>query len=97
MSEIKKIVLDINGKEIELSLDEAKELQELLGDLFGEQKYISYPVYIQPTHQPIYPLTPWRQWETGYTVPTITSGATVTYSTTTGNTLDADFGTFTSE
>ena len=101
MSEIKKIVLEINGKEIELSIDEAKELQEMLGDLFGEQKYINvpqpypvaqpYPVYPTP---PIYPqpyYTPWRQWQTDY-YPNFTSGTTVTFSTTSTSSRDDDFG-----
>ncbi len=34
---VKRLVLNINGKEISLTLDEAKELSEVLGELFEEK------------------------------------------------------------
>jgi hypothetical protein len=57
MSKIKKIVLQIGEKEIELSLDEAKELKKILGDLFKEKE----TVYV-PSPYPVYPYFPniWR-------------------------------------
>jgi len=49
MSEIKKIVLEIGDKEIELTPDEAKELKDVLNNLFGEKDIVyipkPYPVY----------------------------------------------------
>ncbi len=37
---IKKIVFNVGGKTLELSKDEAKELKDILSDLFGEIKYV---------------------------------------------------------
>ena len=34
--EIKKIVLKLNDKEVSLTIEEAKKLKELLGELFGK-------------------------------------------------------------
>jgi len=57
---VSKIVLVVNGKEIELTIDEAKELNGMLGELFDQKEktivverhpYIpySYPyVYVKP-------------------------------------------------
>jgi len=43
---IKKVVLDLDGKEVELTLEQAKKLHELLNELCGEKKteYVPYPV-----------------------------------------------------
>jgi hypothetical protein len=47
-SEISKIVLDVNGKKIELSVEEAKELKDILGNLFGkveiQKEFVPYSV-----------------------------------------------------
>lgn len=47
-SVIKKIILEIKGKEISLTLEEAKELREELGKL-NEKEYIYNPTLI-PYH-----------------------------------------------
>lgn len=78
---VTKIVLEINDKKIELSLEEAKSLFELLGSIFKENKeyiYIPYPSY------PVYPTYPY--WS--YTVKTDTGTAdfgqlTITYGSNT--------------
>lgn len=58
--EVSKIVLGIDGKKIELSLEQARELSQLLNNLFGEQvkiiSPITYPIYIPyPTYPRRYP------------------------------------------
>lgn len=35
MSKVSKIILEVGSKEIELSIEEAKELKRILGDLFN--------------------------------------------------------------
>ncbi len=47
---IDKIVFNVRGKKLELSRDEAKELKDILADLFGEKEiqyvdrwHINYP------------------------------------------------------
>ena len=47
-AEIKKIVLDLNGKEIELTIEQAKRLNSLLGDqppiiIERQRPYWDYP------------------------------------------------------
>jgi hypothetical protein len=64
--EVSKIVVRIGKKEVELSLAEAKELQELLNDTFGKKETAIRP----------YP------WTTAYgnaSQPT-SGGSTLTYS-----------------
>ena len=60
---IKKIVLDLGGKEVTLTLEQAKKLHELLDELCGEKKteYVPYPVR--------YPYWDWRRpyWHDGPT------------------------------
>ena len=68
MSEISisKINIRIGKKEVELTPDEAKELQEILNETFGKKEIVyipsPYPV-VQPV-QPVYP--PYRYWEITY-------------------------------
>ncbi len=55
-------------KEISLTLEEAKELQRILNDTFGEQKIV-YPVIIPPSPVIIErPIRPWRYWGVTWTV-----------------------------
>ena len=54
-----------DGKKVNLTLSEAKELHEQLDELFGSKYNPSYPVYIDRWHQPY--------WY--YTNPTITTPA----------------------
>ena len=49
-AEIKKIVLDLGDKEIELSVTQAEKLTELLGNMFGKKEVTiapSYPIVIE--------------------------------------------------
>ena len=66
---IKKIVLDLGGKEVTLTLEQAKRLHELLNELCGEKKKIEYvPVR--------YPYWDWYRPIWRYDSPTYTSGGT---------------------
>lgn len=40
--EVKEIVLNLNGKEIKLSIEDARDLSKLLKDLFGDNNNITY-------------------------------------------------------
>jgi len=45
-AEIKKIVLDLDGKEIELTIGQAKKLNEALGKVFDEKTvYLDRPTW----------------------------------------------------
>ncbi len=71
MAEIKKIVFDIDGKKVEMSPEEAKQLFNILKDMFGEKtQYLSPPVivsFVQPAHP-----APWEYPNT----PIVTCGTT---------------------
>lgn len=46
---VQEIVLNVKGKEIRLSPDEAKELLNCLEDVFGKKEGVTfYPYYVQP-------------------------------------------------
>jgi hypothetical protein len=62
--EIKKVVLKIGKKEIELSLSEAKELQELLNETFGKATVISSPIIIERDRYHPYPYWHGTYWST---------------------------------
>lgn len=51
---IKKIVFNVNGKTLELTSDEAKELKSILSDLFGEKEiqYVDRWHYNYPWNYP---------------------------------------------
>ena len=53
-AKIKKIVLDIGGNEIKLSLEQAKQLNTVLGELFNERPvgYFTYqtPIVIERSY-----------------------------------------------
>ena len=57
---IKKIVLDIKGKEVSMTLDEAKELRDELGKLVEkEYTYPNYPdFYREPYGSPFWYYAP---------------------------------------
>ena len=55
---IKKIVLDIGGKELELSLDDARNLHRALADLLNEPKITVSPYYPWGTGNPYPPYQP---------------------------------------
>ena len=75
---IKKIELDIDGKVVRLTPEQAKKLKSALDELFGkkvEKEYVPYP---QP-----YPVIPWRRiwaWDYRPTYYTTTSGTLCNYS-----------------
>lgn len=51
-AEIKKIILGLDGKEVELSLDQAKELHGLLAEMFSVTTATVpwYPIFIEHRH-----------------------------------------------
>lgn len=53
MHNIEKITFDINGKKIELTLEESKQLYESLKGLFEIKQY--YPYYDIKKYEPLYP------------------------------------------
>jgi hypothetical protein len=56
LAEVTKIVLDIDGKEIELTPEDAKALYFALKELVGEKEVITVP-----SPYPVYPYkNPWR-------------------------------------
>ena len=57
-TEVKKIVIQMGKKDVELTLDEAKELRNALDDLF--------PMKSGPIIVPVYPSWPYRYWEPWY-------------------------------
>lgn len=58
--EISKINIQIGKKEIELSLEEAHELQQILNETFGKEKTVFYPSYPVIVERPVYPR--WNYW-----------------------------------
>ncbi len=84
--ELKKLVIKIGDKELELTPEEAKTLKQVLSDLFEESEKIVEKIYVQP--YPYFPITVFspqviyiepQKWAYPY----ITYG---TITTTTGNT-----------
>lgn len=60
---IKRMVIELDGKDVELTMDQARELQAALNELFGEKvreivKPMPYPV---PEPYPVTPFIPWRR------------------------------------
>lgn len=53
---IKKMVIELNGKDIELTMEQARELHAALNELFEEkERVVPYPVYRRPY------VWPWRE------------------------------------
>ena len=64
--EIKKIVLNLGGKQIGLSMDEAKKLKALLGELFDEKvSWFPYPTPIIIEESRPYWYSPNVTWTSG--------------------------------
>lgn len=62
---ISKLNVEIGKKEISLTLEEAKELQRILNDTFGEQKTVvipSSPVIIERIIKCPVMRRPWLEW-----------------------------------
>lgn len=77
--EVSKIVVKMGKKEVELSLAEAKELQELLNDTFGKKETVyipGSPIYIERPY-----IRPYPYWTVTYgNSSQPTSGGALTYS-----------------
>ncbi len=63
--EIKKIVINIGDTIINLSLDQARDLQEILNKTFGTEK-ITYPYYPYPIWREYIYEKPYRYWDVVY-------------------------------
>jgi len=48
-AEIKKIVIDLGGKDISLTIEQSKKLHEVLHEMFGKKEVTisSYPIYVE--------------------------------------------------
>ena len=57
--EISRVVFKIGGKKIELTLEEAKKLQELLNSNFGQVSIHYYPAYYPQPYV-------WNDWQLTY-------------------------------
>ena len=62
MAEIKKITIEVGGKKIDMTPDEAKEMKRILNDLFGD----SYPIFIE-RYRDRWPYPHWTYTTTGTT------------------------------
>ena len=72
---IEKIVLKIKGKEQSLSVEEAKNLQKALNDVFGNKDYLDYyPTYL---NYPVYPTYSYPVYPTWCGDSVSTSGNTI--------------------
>ena len=64
-----KIKLKVKDVEIELTMEEAKDLRDVLSDLAGAKevvKYVDrYPWYQWPTYPASHDATPWVKWSNG--------------------------------
>mgnify|MGYP003288971545 CR=1 FL=1 len=46
---VKKLVIELNGKDVELTMAQARELHAALNELFEERvREVSYPIYRRP-------------------------------------------------
>ena len=79
-SEVKKIVLEIDGKEINLTVDQAKELKKILSDMFGVDRTYHNPFYVESPKR----YYDWFYWRPYYVTSSGSSDSTVYLSTTTG-------------
>ena len=64
-AKIEKVVLRIDDKEIELTVEAARNLRELLTDLLGERGetvYVPYPLTTSPVIYRTYPDWTWRPY-----------------------------------
>lgn len=83
-TEIKKLVLEIGGKEMTVSVEDAKKLHEALSELFGKTK--SETVY-WPIYRDRYIERPWRYWEPMYYATSKLGGLSQQYIGQSTNTL----------
>ena len=77
MDIIKKIILDLGGKEVELTTGQAKKLKEALDEMFGKEIVVHHHDYWQwYPYKLCEPNKPY--WDTVHT--TTTGGTYVSYS-----------------
>lgn len=57
---IKKMVIELGGKDVELTMAQARELKEALDELFGEKVREIVRPQPYPVPEP-YPVIPWRR------------------------------------
>lgn len=78
MPEIKKIVLDLGGKEVELTVKQAKALHGLLDEMYGEKmlNFPSPPIVIRESRP---------YWDYFQPVWTCSQGMDVKYASETGS------------
>jgi len=62
-AEIKKVVLQLDDKEIELSVEQAKKLKSLLNELFGKEKETIFIDRYVPNPYPVYPQPYYWRWD----------------------------------
>lgn len=80
MAELKKIVIDIDGVKLGLSLESAEELRDILVDLLGaKEKTVYVPTVIRERYYPY-----WGYWSNSEDTLTYT----ITCGSTSGNTLE---------
>ena len=65
---IQSIEIKIGDKNIRLTVEQAKELKEILSEMYGGPALFPYPM---PVPYPIYE-RPWTQWDYHYTDNTVT-------------------------
>ena len=99
--ELKRLVIKIGDKELNLTPDEAKSLKGILDELFEESEKIER-IIVQPYPYPYYPVIYYEpyKWTKTYTYPQITYTTPVSVSSGIGNvstwyTSCNDGGTFT--
>lgn len=64
ITKIKSISLDIDGKEIELTIKQAKKLTVALKELFDPKTIINYPTYPVVIQRPYYHPEPYEWYPT---------------------------------
>jgi len=89
--EIKKIVLKLNDKEVSLTIEEAKKLKELLGELFGKD---IIKEIVKEEHHYHDNYRPYWVWNQPYGYSTLQCGTT-TQNLCGGTTYQATSGTLT--
>lgn len=53
-TELKKITIEVGGKKMDFTPEEAKELKNILAELFGADKVIERTVHVNWWHRPYY-------------------------------------------
>lgn len=77
-TKIDKIVLDISGKKIELTLEEAKQVKAALGQILGEDRIVTIPAPYPAPSTPPWKYVPYTgvRWPAEPYSDTISEGST---------------------